>query len=108
MKRYLTKRGQAVIYRTSMSGRRSPYPIHRAQPESRGGATLSHRSRVLTGLCMASEYGCYSPDDQYLAIAPLFHGAGFNFAHAAVFFGGTCEVLPNFDPEITIRKLHEK
>ncbi len=71
------------------------------------GVTLSHRSRVLTGLCMASEYGCYSPDDQYLAIAPLFHGAGFNFAHAAVFFGGTCEVLPNFDPEITIRKLHE-
>ncbi len=56
---------------------------------------------------MASEYGCYSPDDHYLAIAPLFHGAGFNFAHAAVFFGGTCEILANFDPETVIRKLHE-
>jgi long-chain acyl-CoA synthetase len=56
---------------------------------------------------MASEYGCYSPDDHYLAIAPLFHGAGYNFAHAAVFFGGSCEILPNFDAETTIRKLHE-
>ena len=35
MKRYLTKRGQAVIYRASMNGRRSPYPTHPAQPESR-------------------------------------------------------------------------
>jgi len=71
------------------------------------GVTLPHRSRVLTGFCMASEYGCYSPDDRYLAIAPLFHGAGFSFAHAAVFFGGTCEIQASFDPEITIRKLHE-
>jgi long-chain acyl-CoA synthetase len=71
------------------------------------GVTLPHRSRVLVGFCMASEYGCYSPDDHYLAIAPLFHGAGFSFAHAAVFFGGSCEILPSFDPEITIRKLHE-
>lgn len=71
------------------------------------GVTLPHRSRVLTGFCMASEYGCYSSDDHYLAIAPLFHGAGFSFAHAAVFFGGTCEILPHFEPEIVIRKLHE-
>lgn len=71
------------------------------------GVTLPHRSRVLTGFCMASEYGCYSPDDRYLAIAPLFHGAGFSFAHAAVFFGGTCEILASFDPEITIRTLHK-
>ena len=50
----------------------------------------------------------FGPTISILAIAPLFHGAGFNFAHAAVFFGGTCEILPNFDPEITIRKLHEE
>ncbi|HEY5208198.1 MAG TPA: AMP-binding protein [Stellaceae bacterium] len=71
------------------------------------GVTLPHRARVLVGFCMASEYGCYSPDDHYLAIAPLFHGAGYNFAHAAVFFGGSCEIEPNFDAETTIRKLHE-
>jgi long-chain acyl-CoA synthetase len=56
---------------------------------------------------MASEYGCYSSDDHYLAIAPLFHGAGFSFAHAAVFFGGSCEIVPRFEAETTIRKLHE-
>jgi acyl-CoA synthetase (AMP-forming)/AMP-acid ligase II len=71
------------------------------------GVTLPHRSRVMVGFCMASEYGCYSPDDHYLAIAPLFHGAGFSFAHAAVFFGGSCEILTSFDAETTIRRLHE-
>ena len=71
------------------------------------GVTLSHRSRVMVGFCMASEYGCYSPGDYYLAIAPLFHGAGFSFAHAAVFFGGTCEILTGFDAETAIRRLHE-
>ena len=48
------------------------------------GVVLPHRSRVLTGFCMASEYGCYSPDDKFLAVTPLFHGAGFSFAHASV------------------------
>ncbi len=71
------------------------------------GVVLPHRSRVLAAFCMASEYGCYGPDDRYLAIAPLFHGAGFNFAHAAVFFGGTCEILPRFEPEVVLRRLHE-
>jgi acyl-CoA synthetase (AMP-forming)/AMP-acid ligase II len=71
------------------------------------GVVLSHRSRVITGLCMASEYGCYSPEDHYLAIAPLFHGAGYNFAHAAVFFGGSCEILATFDPEFVLHRLHE-
>ena len=31
---------------------------------------------------MAVEFGCYSPDDRALAIAPLYHGAGFAFAMA--------------------------
>lgn len=57
------------------------------------GVVLPHRSRVLVAFCMASEYGCYGPDDRFLAITPLFHGAGFSFAHASVFFGGTCEIL---------------
>jgi long-chain acyl-CoA synthetase len=48
---------------------------------------------------MAVEYGCYGPDDRALAVAPLYHGAGFAFALAPVFFGGTCEILPHFDPE---------
>jgi long-chain acyl-CoA synthetase len=69
------------------------------------GVVLPHRSRALVGFCMASEYGCYGPDDFFLAATPLFHGAGYSFAHASVFFGGTCEILPSFDPETTLRAL---
>jgi len=70
------------------------------------GVVLPHRSRALTGFCMASEYACYGPDDSFLAVTPMFHGAGFSFAHASVFFGGTCEILPAFDAEQTLRHLH--
>ena len=71
------------------------------------GVVLPHRARVQVGFCMASEFGCYGPDDRFLAITPMFHGAGYSFAHAAVFFGGTCEILPGFEPEATLRALSE-
>jgi acyl-CoA synthetase (AMP-forming)/AMP-acid ligase II len=67
------------------------------------GVLLPHRSRVLTFFSMAVEYGCYGPDDRALAVAPLYHGAGFAFALAPVFFGGSCEILPRFDPEELLR-----
>ena len=63
------------------------------------GVLLSHRSRVLTFFAMGVEYGCYGPEDRALAIAPLFHGAGFAFAIAPIFFGGYCVDLPPFRPE---------
>ena len=69
------------------------------------GIVLSHRSRVLSCFGMAAEYGCYGPDDTHLAFAPLFHGGGFVFALAAVFFGGFCELLPRFDPEAVLQRL---
>ena len=69
------------------------------------GVLLPHRSRVLTFFSMAVEYGCYGPDDRALAVAPLYHGAGFAFALAPVFFGGTCEILPRFDPEELLRAI---
>ena len=71
------------------------------------GVVLPHRSRVQVGFCMASEYGCYGPDDRFLAITPMFHGAGYSFAHASVFFGGTLEILPSFEPERTLRALSQ-
>ncbi len=71
------------------------------------GVVLPHRSRALAGFCMASEFGCYGPDDYFLAVTPMFHGAGFSFAHASVFFGGTCEILTAFEPETTLRRLSE-
>jgi long-chain acyl-CoA synthetase len=71
------------------------------------GVVLPHRSRALTGFCMASEYGCYGPDDRFLAVTPLFHGAGFSFAHASVFFGGTCEIMHGFDAELCLRRISQ-
>jgi acyl-CoA synthetase (AMP-forming)/AMP-acid ligase II len=69
------------------------------------GIVISHRSRVLTFHGMAMEYGCYGPDDLQLGIAPMAHGAGFAFIMASIFFGGTVDVLPRFDPELVLRKL---
>jgi long-chain acyl-CoA synthetase len=71
------------------------------------GVVLSHRSRVMCYFGMASEYGCYGPSDSYLAIAPLCHGAGLAFAMASIYFGGTCEILPGFDPEHVIARLRQ-
>jgi long-chain acyl-CoA synthetase len=63
------------------------------------GALVSHRSRVLTMFGMASEYGCFGPEDRGLAISPMYTGGGFIFALAPIFFGGTLVILPSFDPE---------
>ena len=69
------------------------------------GVLLSHRSRTLTFFAMAVEYGCYSPDDRAIAIAPLCHGAGLAFALAPIYFGGSCEILPRFEPELALRRI---
>ena len=71
------------------------------------GAVLSHRSRALTFFGMAVEYGCYSPEDRAMAIAPLYHGGGFAFAVAPIAFGGSCEILPRFDAEDVLRRIEE-
>ncbi len=71
------------------------------------GCLLSHRSRVSAFQVMASEFGCYSPDDRALGIAPLFHGAGFAFALAPLYFGGYCEILPRYDAEEVLRLVTE-
>lgn len=69
------------------------------------GILISHRSRALTFLGMAMEYGCYGPDDLQLGIAPMAHGAGFAFIMASLYTGGTVDVLPRFDPELVVRRL---
>jgi long-chain acyl-CoA synthetase len=72
------------------------------------GVVLSHRSRVLTFFAMAAEYGCYSPDDRSLAVAPLYHGGGLGFTLGPLFLGGSCVLLRKFDPEIVVRAIHER
>lgn len=63
------------------------------------GVRISHISRVLTLYGMGVEYGCFGPDDSFLALAPLCHGAGFAFNLAPLYFGGTCDLMRGFDPE---------
>lgn len=69
------------------------------------GVLLSHRSRALTFFGMGIEYGCYGPRDRALAIAPMFHGAGFAFAVAPIFFGGFCAIHDGFTPELVLDDL---
>lgn len=71
------------------------------------GVRVTHRSRTLTCYGSGVEFGCYGPDDSFLGIAPLCHGAGFAFGLAPIFFGGTCDLLGKFDPELTLRALKQ-
>src|SRR6185295_15608706 len=71
------------------------------------GVMLSHRARVLSSYAMASEHGCYGPDDRAVATTPMFHGAGFLMTLAPVFFGGFVELLPSFEIEQLMRKIEE-
>jgi long-chain acyl-CoA synthetase len=69
------------------------------------GVLVPHRSRILTLFGMAVEYGCYGPDDRFLAIAPMCHGAGMIFSLAPVFFGGYAEIMDRFEPEAVIQAM---
>ncbi|GIF98693.1 class I adenylate-forming enzyme family protein [Catellatospora citrea] len=60
------------------------------------GVQISHRSRVLTFYAAALEWGL-GPGRRTIAVAPMYHGAGFAFAYAAVFCGGTVSMLRGFD-----------
>ncbi len=70
------------------------------------GVPISHRSRILSFFGMASEYGCYGPDDHFLALAPLCHGAGLAFALAPLHLGGQVTLLDAFDPEEVLTRLN--
>jgi acyl-CoA synthetase (AMP-forming)/AMP-acid ligase II len=70
------------------------------------GVMLSHRSRTLAFFAYAAEYGIYSPDDRFLAISPMCHGAGFAYAFAGIFLGGSAEIMTKFEPEAVLRAIH--
>jgi long-chain acyl-CoA synthetase len=67
---------------------------------------LSHRSRTLGFLAYAAEYGIYSPEDYFLALTPMCHGAGLAYAYCSIFLGGTTEIMSRFDPEAVLRRVH--
>ena len=72
------------------------------------GVLLPHRSRAITFMAMAAEYRCFGVDDHFLALAPMCHGAGFVFACAALFFGGTTSLFPAGDPVAVLDRLGQR
>src|SRR5262249_57104548 len=65
------------------------------------GVVISHRSRAITFYLTALEWGL-GPGRMTLAVAPMYHGAGFAFAYAACVTGGTGAVMRSFDPELLL------
>lgn len=72
------------------------------------GVLLSHRSRILTMLFKALEYGSWGPGRRALAVAPLFHGAGFANAVGVVYLGGSVLLTRSFDAEQTMDLLAQR
>jgi long-chain acyl-CoA synthetase len=69
------------------------------------GVVLPHRSRALVCLASAVEYDCFGPGHRFLSMAPLYHGAGFAFALAAVSHGGTCVLHDGSDAESIVARI---
>lgn len=69
------------------------------------GVLLPHRSRALVALASATEYQCFGMDDRFLALAPLYHGAGFAFAYSAMAFGGTCVLFNRTEGDVIVDRL---
>ncbi|MFE0154832.1 class I adenylate-forming enzyme family protein [Nonomuraea sp. NPDC059007] len=61
------------------------------------GVVISHRSRALTFYAAALEWGL-GPGRRTIAVAPMYHGAGFAFGYAPVHTGGTVAMLRAWDP----------
>jgi long-chain acyl-CoA synthetase len=68
------------------------------------GVLLHHRGRVLTILGVGLDYGL-GPGRRTIAVAPMYHGAGFAFAYAAPWLGGSCTVLRAWDPEALLEMM---
>lgn len=68
------------------------------------GVMLSHRARVGHMMfAMAANTGAYRPTCRSLAMAPFFNGAGFIYALAPAFFGGSCHIMEKFEAEQMLR-----
>ncbi|MEO1247615.1 MAG: class I adenylate-forming enzyme family protein [Pseudomonadota bacterium] len=72
------------------------------------GVRVNHISRSLTFYGMGVEYGCFGPDDHFVGLAPLCHGAGFAFNFAPLYFGASCDLMTGFQPDVLLRHLERE
>lgn len=68
------------------------------------GVVISHRSRSLTFYGTALEWGL-GPGRRTIAVAPMYHGAGFAFGYGALHVGGELWMLRAFDPEALLQMI---
>lgn len=62
------------------------------------GVVISHRSRSLTFYMSALEWNL-GVGRRSIAVAPMYHGAGFAFGYSPVHTGGTVSMLRSWKPE---------
>ena len=62
------------------------------------GVVISHRSRTLTFYCAALDWGL-GPGRRTIAVAPMYHGAGFAFGYTPCVTGASVSMLRAWDPE---------
>jgi acyl-CoA synthetase (AMP-forming)/AMP-acid ligase II len=65
------------------------------------GAIISHRAMVARALVYTSEL-CISPDDAFVAWAPMFHMASTDHALATLLRGGTVVMIDGFRVELLL------
>ena len=70
------------------------------------GVMISHRSRSLTFYGTALEWGL-GPGRRTIAVAPMYHGAGFAFGFGALHVGGELHMLRAFDPELLLKMIQD-
>lgn len=70
------------------------------------GVVISHRSRSLTFYFSALEWNL-ALGRRSIAVAPMYHGAGFAFGYAPVYTGGTVIMLPRWNPEALLKLIEE-
>jgi acyl-CoA synthetase (AMP-forming)/AMP-acid ligase II len=71
------------------------------------GVLLAHRARVMVGFLSHTEFGCFGPDDSFLSVSPMNHGAGLGFPLACLQGGGTLEVMEKFDAQAFLGRLKQ-
>jgi acyl-CoA synthetase (AMP-forming)/AMP-acid ligase II len=68
------------------------------------GVLISHRSRSLSFYACAMEWNV-GVGRRSIAVAPMYHGAGFCFGYAPVHTGGTVSMLRSWNPEALLQMI---
>ncbi len=66
------------------------------------GVLLSGRTRLDMARASAGVFGCFGPQDHFLAVSPLCYGGALMYTLAALIAGGQVSIREDFDAERTL------